>query len=183
MPMETVDDPRTEQTTPTCRKNRKAGPGRWRWTAEQYRPLDQLGLFEDHHVKLINGELIELTTDPPHDTAVGLTADALRAAFGPEYVIRDEKTLDLGRRYQPHPAVAVVAGIRRDHSTKHPTNAVLFVEVCESSLRYDRAVKAHRYAEAGIADYWIVNPIDRQLEVYRNPEPDSERRGRFHYLM
>jgi Putative restriction endonuclease len=90
--------------------------------------------------------------------------------------------LTIHERNRPH---------RRVERTVRPAHAagdglrstVLFVEVCESSLRYDRVVKAHRYAQAGIADYWIVNPIDRQLEVYRNPEPDSERRGRFHYLM
>ena len=179
--MATVDDPQTAKISPTCQDYGKAGPRRWRWTAEQYRRLDQMGLFEDHRVELINGELIELTTNPPHDTAVTLAGKTLRLAFGPEYIVREEKTLDLGRRYQLHPDLAVVAGTERDHSTKHPTRADLLVEVCESSLRYDRVVKADRYAQAGIADYWIVKLIDRQLEISRNPGPDPERPGRFRY--
>ena len=47
--------------------------------------------------------------------------------------------------------------------------------MCESPLRYDRVLKAHRYAHAGIADYWIVNLVDRQLEIYRDPQPDAGR--------
>ena len=42
-------------------------------------------------------------------------------------------------------------------------------------------LKAHLYARAGIADYWIVNLHDRQLEVHRSPGPDPARKGRFRY--
>lgn len=45
----------------------------------------------------------------------------------------------------------------------------------------DRLAKAHRDARAGIADDWIVNRMDRQLEVHRNPGPDPGRPGRFLY--
>jgi Uma2 family endonuclease len=179
--MATVDQPKTAKTTPLRRQRPNAGPRRWRWTAEQYRRLDEMGFFEDHHVELINGDIIELTTNPPHDTAVDLTCTVLRAAFGPGYVVREEKSLDLGRRYQPRPDAAVLAGHSRDFATRHPSTAVLLAEVAETSLRHDRVVKAHRYAFAGIADYWIVNIVDRQLEVYRQPGPDPDRPGRFRY--
>ncbi len=70
--------------------------------------------------------------------------------------------------------VEAVCAIIRPNTQLRP---YLLVEVCDSSLRYDRVVKAHRYALAGIADYWIVNLIDRQLEIYRNPEPDPGSAG------
>ena len=53
------------------------------------------------------------------------------------------------------------------------------VEVAESSLAKDRLRKAALYARAGIADYWIVNLIDRVLEVYREPERSAA--GRWKY--
>ncbi|HKI18317.1 MAG TPA: Uma2 family endonuclease [Isosphaeraceae bacterium] len=175
--MVTIHDP---QTAP-ARGTRLQGPRRWRWTAKQFYKLADRGCFGDHKVELIDGELYELTRNPPHDTAVCLTRLALAAAFGPGYAVRDQKTLDLGRRNQPEPDTAVVRGDPRDFTTKHPTTAVLLVEVADSSLRYDRMIKGHRYALAGIADYWIVNLVDRQLEVYRNPGPDPARPGRFRY--
>ena len=179
--MATVDDRRTTAVGASRKKSRPSGPRHWRWTAEQYRRLDELGFFEDHHVELIDGAIIELTTNPPHDTAVDLSCTALRAAWGPGYVVREEKTLDLGRRYQPRPDAAVLIGNTRDFAAKHPSTAVLVVEVADTSLRHDRVVKAHRYALAGIADYWIVDLIDRQVEVYRNPGPDPDRPGRHCY--
>jgi Uma2 family endonuclease len=49
---------------------------------------------------------------------------------------------------------------------------LLVVEVADSSLRFDRRRKLSLYARGGIEDYWIVNLIDRLLEVYRAPAPD-----------
>jgi hypothetical protein len=158
-----------------------AGARRWRWTADDYRRLDEMGFFQDRKVELVNGDLYELTTNPPHDTSVLLTGKALEVAFGSGYFVRQEKTLDLGRRFQPHPDDAVIQGEPRNFSASHPTTAVLLVEVADSSLRHDRVVKAHRYAAASIADYWTVNLAQRQLEVHRKPEPDPARPGRFHY--
>jgi Uma2 family endonuclease len=64
-----------------------------------------------------------------------------------------------------------VVGRREDYSD-HPTTAVLIVELSESTLAYDRSRKASLYARAGIADYWIVNLVNNQLEVRRDPRPD-----------
>jgi Uma2 family endonuclease len=175
--MATVPGP---QTVPT-RTPRTAGPRRWRWTAKQFHKLANLGFFGDRKVELINGDLFPLPTNPPHDTAVHLSSDALRVAFGVGFYIRAQATLELGRRYQPLPDVLVVVGSARDYAAKHPTTGVLLVEVADSSLRRDRTIKAHRYAHAGIAEYWILNLVDRQLEVDRNPQPDPARRGRFRY--
>jgi Uma2 family endonuclease len=140
-----------------------------------------MGFFGDRKVELINGDLYPLPVHPPHDTAVYLTFRVLEVVFGVGYFGRPQMTLDLGRRYQPLPDVLVVAGSPRDYAAKHPTTGVLLVEIADSSLRRDRTIKAHRYAHAGIADYWIVNLVDRQLEIYRNPQPDPARRGRFRY--
>lgn len=41
--------------------------------------------------------------------------------------------------------------------------------MADSSLEYDRTVKAPLYAEAGVPEYWIVNLVDDVLEVYRQP--------------
>jgi Uma2 family endonuclease len=60
----------------------------------------------------------------------------------------------------------------RDYSGEHPARPVLVIEVSESSLSLDRQRKGSLYARAGLADYWIVNLVDRVLEVYREPVAD-----------
>jgi Uma2 family endonuclease len=90
-------------------------------------------------------------------------------ALGRSWRIRVQLPLALGPDSEPEPDVSVVRGTPRDAPSGHPTTAALVVEVADSSLRLDRGPKARVYARAGIADYWIVNLIDRVLEVHREP--------------
>jgi Uma2 family endonuclease len=74
---------------------------------------------------------------------------------------------------EPEPDVAIVPGDLDDYAQAHPSRPVLTVEVSDSSLAADRERKGSLYARAGLADYWVLNLIDRVLEVYREPAPDS----------
>jgi Uma2 family endonuclease len=70
------------------------------------------------------------------------------------------------------PEPDVVWTIDKDYSRLHPQppgDVLLVIEVAESSLEFDRDEKVPVYAEAGISDYWIVNLIAEQVDVYRNP--------------
>ncbi len=153
---------------------------RFRWTSEQYYQMAELGFFSDRHVELIRGEIWQMTIKPPHAISMEFVVRILTTVFGREYRIRIQSPLDLGRRNQPEPDAAVLLG-DPSGTTSHPTSAQLAIEVSDSSLRKDRTIKAHLYARAGIADYWIINLVDRQLEIHRVPGPDPARRGRFRY--
>jgi Uma2 family endonuclease len=50
------------------------------------------------------------------------------------------------------------------------------VEVADTTLGYDRDQKGSLYARAGVAEYWIVNLLDRRVEVCRDPAPESQTR-------
>jgi Uma2 family endonuclease len=45
------------------------------------------------------------------------------------------------------------------------------VEVADSTLKQDCEIKDKLYAQAGIADYWVVDLKNRQLHIFRNPTP------------
>ena len=66
----------------------------------------------------------------------------------------------------------MVLGTLRQFLGAHPKRADLIVEVSGTTLRCDHRRKGSLYARAGVADYWIVNLVDRQVEVYRDPVPD-----------
>jgi Uma2 family endonuclease len=146
-----------------------------RWTRVEYDRLIDFGVLqEDEPVELLGGQMI--VAEPKgrrHSTAVGLTADALRAAFGAGWVIRVQDPVALDDESEPEPDVVVVPGQHRAYLAAHPERPALVVEVAESSLGFDRRFKSGLYARAGVSDYWIVNVVDDVLEVYRGPVADS----------
>jgi Uma2 family endonuclease len=142
-------------------------------TREEYYRLCEEGWFDGRHVQLIGGEIVEMAAQKNfRRAAIDLTRDALVLAFGPGYWIRAQGTLDLSPLSCPDPDIAVVPGSPRGCSQKNPTSALLVAEVSDTTLAYDRGPKASLYAASGIADYWIVNLVDRRLEVHRDPVPD-----------
>ena len=154
-----------------------------RWTRDEYIQMSEWGWFTDCKVELIGGEVIEMAAQVNnHAAGVTLTTDALRAAFGPGYWVRTQATIDLSPRGMPDPDVAVVPGSPRTAAPRGiPTTALLVVEISDSTLRVDRNLMASLYAAGRIADYWIVNLVQRQLEVYRNPAVDAAQPFGFGY--
>src|SRR5436309_5091902 len=146
-----------------------------RFSRAEYERLIDLGVFQPgESIELIGGEL--MVAEPQgvaHYTAIVKTARALEAAFGPGWHARTQGPIGLDEDSEPEPDVAVVPGSPEDYSRAHPSRPVLTVEVSESSLAIDRQRKGSLYARAGLADYWILNLVDRVLEVYREPAADS----------
>jgi Uma2 family endonuclease len=142
-----------------------------RWTRAEYDRLIDLGIFRPgEHLELLGGQL--MVSEPQgslHATGVGLVEDVLRGGFGSGWVVRGQMPIALDEESEPEPDVAVVPGTRGDYAAAHPSCPILLVEVAESSLADDRGTKATLYARAGIADYWILNLVDRTLEVCRDP--------------
>jgi Uma2 family endonuclease len=158
-----------------------AEPQPRRWTRKEYYRLLDLDFFRNQRVELIEGEILEMPSmKNPHAIALGLAQDVLGAVFGPGYWVRNQLPLHFGSRSEPEPDFAVVQGGPRDYQD-HPTTALLVVEISDTTLSFDRGRKKSLYARAGIEDYWIVNLMDDQLEVYREPQLESRRPRRYTY--
>jgi Uma2 family endonuclease len=145
-----------------------------KWTKDEYYKLSELGFFDEKRVELIEGEIIEMAAmKSPHITFVMILGDILRELFGDSYYVRTQGTIDFGKKSQPEPDVAVVKGKARDYLDAHPKEAVLIVEVADTTIYKDRNLKTKLYAKNGIEDYWILNLNSRCLEIYRQPKKDS----------
>jgi Uma2 family endonuclease len=144
-----------------------------RWTRVEYEQLVEKGVFmPGERVELIDGLL--LVAEPQsssHFAAVRLTELALARAFGHGWDVRARGPIALDDTSEPEPDVAVVRGGPRDYVEAHPAEPVLVVEVALTSLGFDREQKSSLYARAGRPEYWIVNLVDRVLEVRRDPAP------------
>ena len=146
-----------------------------RWRRTEYDRLVDLGMFIGERLELLDGLLV--VGEPqgsPHAAIVMHVGQVLTSTFGGGWHARLQAPLALDDDSEPEPDVAIVTGAARDYLTAHPSRAALIVEVAESSLRLDRRFKAALYARAGLPEYWIVNLVDRALEVHREPEPSAD---------
>jgi Uma2 family endonuclease len=141
-------------------------------SVEEFHRMVAAGILdEDERVELLDGVIVAMTPQSvPHARRIEWLTRHLVRSLGDEYAVRPQLPLTLGDRNEPEPDLAVV----RAESTsedRHPSGAVLVVEVAGESLRRDRRVKAAVYARAGIPEYWIVNLEARDVEVLSDPEP------------
>jgi Uma2 family endonuclease len=144
-----------------------------RWKRIEYARLADLGVFRGEPIELIGGQLVVAEPQHPyHASAISAADYALRAVLPPGWVVRVQAPVSLDDESEPEPDLVVVPGRPADYREAHPARPALVVEVAEASLDFDRTHKGSLYARAGIQDYWVVNLIDRSLEVYRDPDPD-----------
>jgi Uma2 family endonuclease len=152
-------------------------------TRSEYRELFEAGYFEGKRVELVGGRIYEM---PPmkasHATSLTLVSETLRQTLAAGLFLRVQMPLGVTETSEPEPDIAIVAGTPLEYSIQHPITAIMVVEVADASLRHDRA-KASLYAQAGIPDYWIVNLIDRVLEVHRDPVSEPASQAEFRYTM
>lgn len=144
-------------------------------TVAQYEQMIAQGVFvpaEEHRVELIRGDICEMSPiHPPHEDVLDRLAEwSYDSAPRSQVRVRVQVSIELlGLQSVPQPDLAWVR--RGNYSRQRPTSddVLLIVEVADTSLKFDRGEKAVLYAEAGIADYWIVDVNRRAIEVCREP--------------
>lgn len=149
----------------------------YRFTVAQYHRMNEEGVFPaDVRTELLDGcVVLKMTPKPPHAVAVTLAHDAFAARLPEEWSIRTQQPITL-KRSEPEPDVAAVRGPVRRYAARHPgvRDIGLLVEVGDASLLNDRRKKGSVYAEARIPVYWIINLVERVIEVYTSPRSGKE---------
>jgi Uma2 family endonuclease len=141
--------------------------------------MAEAGVFgADNRVELVDGEIVEMT---PIGIRHGLCVTILNDAFhdsGVDAVIWVQCSIQISEYSQLQPDAALLKPPLRRYGTDRAPQAediLLVTEVADSSLLYDRNVKATLYAKAGIQEYWLVDLVRSQVSVYRGPAGDAYR--------
>lgn len=139
----------------------------------QYHAAIRAGVFaEDEAIELLEGLLVQKgSKSPRHVVALAELLQRINALLpmGWSAQTQDPITLEDG---EPEPDLAVILGRAEDYPARHPGPAdiALVIEVSDSTLDRDRGIKLRSYARAGLPAYWIVNLVDRCVEVYASPD-------------
>src|SRR5207249_5011895 len=109
--------------------------------------VNEGALQPDDRVELLEGVVVSMAPQSPeHASATSRIDRTLREAVGRRAVIRVQCPLLAGRYSIPEPDIAVVPGKEADYDHEHPREALLAVEVADSSLAQDRLTKSRIYA-------------------------------------
>ena len=119
---------------------------RHRLNVDDYHRMAEAGILgEQDRVELIDGDLIDMAPiGQDHIASVNGLAHALFLACGDRAIVSIQNPARLDRFSEPQPDAALFRP-RADHyrtgAPPGPADVLLLVEVADSSLRYDRAVK------------------------------------------
>ena len=144
-----------------------------RLTVDEYYRMAEVGLLPpDARVELIEGEIIDMAPiGSRHAATVNGLAKTLILAVGDSAVVAVQSPLRLSHRSEPQPDLAVLRPRADRYRDSHATapDVLLLVEVSDTTLRFDRNVKAKLYARHGIPELWIVDVNSEQLHVLGKP--------------
>jgi Uma2 family endonuclease len=155
-----------------------AVPTLYRFTRDEYHRMGEAGLFVDKRVELLDGEIITMPPqNPPHAGVLTLVPSVLMRVLGASAAIRIQLPIVLDDWSEPEPDIAVCLPDPDSYMFAHPRadQVVLLIEVAGSSLLYDRGQKTAAYARSRIPEYWIINLIDRKIEMFSDPDPVAQR--------
>jgi Uma2 family endonuclease len=176
--MATVAPTKTKVRTPP---SRLAAPEVYRMTVDEYERLANAAVLDDERVELIDGYLVrKRTVNPPHAWTVAVGHAQLGRLLPPGWFIREEKPVRIPQFDEPEPDLSLIRGQLDDYRDRHPEpeDIALLVEVSDSTLPRDRGEKRAAYARGRIPVYWIINLVDRQVEVYSRPGARGYRSSR-----
>jgi len=152
-------------------------PVPYHWTVTAlYRALDA-GVFEHpERLELIQGRIVEnMSQDPLHRSTRARLGNRFRAAFADRLVVIDECPVQIAYDGELTADLVALRGAVSDYDARHPVgkDIAVLVEVSNTTAAYDLGEKALLYAQAGVADYWVVLVKENALVRHREPAPDG----------
>jgi Uma2 family endonuclease len=152
---------------------------RHRFTSEEYRRMGEVGLLgEDDRVELIGGEILEMAPigDDHVEAVLRLTGSLHRSTFSAppnsalgaaSVSVQNPISLDEGG--EPQPDLVLLGDREGRRGVPAAGDALLIIEVSDTTLSYDKNIKLPLYATSGIREVWIVDLNGRKVEVHSEP--------------
>jgi Uma2 family endonuclease len=147
---------------------------RYRFTVDEYDRMAEVGLLTQcDRVELLDGEIVEMSPiGDRHASVVARISSVFSERLGRRSIVWGQNPLGLRVvRSVPQPDVTLLRPRADFYASARPgpDDALLLIEVMDTSTPTDRGVKLPLYARAGIAETWLVDLGADAIEVYRRP--------------
>lgn len=153
---------------------------RHRLSVGDYYRMGEAGLFAPGaRLELVDGEIIDMApTGSMHAWLVAELTKRLLRAVPSDTIVRPQSPLRLGEHSEPEPDLVIAKPSADGYASRHPKadDALLVIEVSDTTLRYDLEVKVPLYARSGVAAVWLFDIDGRTLRIHEQPAADSYHR-------
>jgi Uma2 family endonuclease len=122
-------------------------------------------------VELLEGWIVtKMPQNPPHSGSVGRINRYLARILPADWSLRVQFPITLSDS-EPELDIVIARGKEGSYDKRHPRPADIgiLMEVGDSSVLDDRRYKGILYAEAKIAQFWLINVVERKIEVHTKP--------------
>jgi hypothetical protein len=149
-------------------------------TVSEYHRMAEVGiLYEDDRVELIEGHLIAMSPiGTEHAGAVNWLNRALVLAVGDAGIVSVQNPVRLSDRTEPQTDFTVLKPRPDDYrkAPARPEDVLLLIEIADSSLKYDRAVKRRFMEVTGSRSFgsWTL-AVERWKFAQRRPTEATRR--------
>ena len=125
-------------------------------------------------IELLEGALVDMVSSSSAHASVVTTLATLLDKEKSQASVRVQGAVVLSAQSVPSPDVMLLRSRADRYYTAHPTaaDALLVVEVADTSLEYDLEIKRSVYARAEVEELWIVDINRREVHVFRAPHGD-----------
>jgi Uma2 family endonuclease len=158
-------------------------PEPYRVSVDQFLRMDKAGAFHpEDRVELVNGVLVKMSPiGLGHARAVRRLTNAFARHLGDRAIVSCQNPLHCNDESLPQPDIVIIQGPESRYDKRHPGagDALVVVEVADSSLRFDQKVKVPLCARVGIPEAWVIDLRHQRVHVYTDPVPDGAKRGRY----
>lgn len=152
---------------------------RRQFTTADYHRMGEAGIFEGGpRVELIEGEVVEMCPiGSRHVGCVNALNKLLVMRCGDDAIVQVQGPIHLDDYSEPEPDLLVLRHQADFYRGAHaePPDTLLAIEVADSSLSFDRKVKAPLYAARGVCELWIVSLVEDAIDVYSEPHAEGYR--------
>lgn len=149
------------------------------FTVDEFLCMATAGILrEDERVELLEGELFPMSPiGARHAACVNALNVYLPRLLGERALVAVRNPVQLSDRSMPQPDIAVLRPRADFCASRHPLpeDILWIVEVSDTSADYNRSLKPPLYANAGVPEVWLLDLINHQVELYRQPTPQGYR--------
>ncbi len=143
------------------------------FTVAQYERMIEAGILTDRdRVELFRGEVIEIApVGQYHAACVDRLAELFLRVLAERAIVRVQGPIQVGLDSVPQPDVALLARQSDFYTARYPQAADVraLVEVADTAIEFDRAVRVPLYAQGNIPEVWVVDLPVGAVHVYREP--------------